>query len=160
MESSSNIRMIVGGKRYPSMDLLHRLSEYLSWNEREFEYAALLVELERCRADSLKPKLRRRPLALHPRGHSGESILAAEKFEVISDPDSFATVQESLERAKVEIETSELDRLPNDTVDLDVDTARKVLKLMEELDDHDDVQKVAANFNIPDEAMAELEQAA
>jgi len=41
-------------------------------------------------------------------------------------------------------------------VDLDVETSRKVLKLMEELDDHDDVQNVSANFNIPDEAMAEI----
>ena len=40
--------------------------------------------------------------------------------------------------------------------DLDVDTARKVLRLLEALDDHDDIQNVSANFNIPDEAMAEL----
>ena len=41
-------------------------------------------------------------------------------------------------------------------MDLEVDDARKVLKLMESLDDHDDVQKVSANFNISDEAMAEI----
>jgi transcriptional/translational regulatory protein YebC/TACO1 len=40
---------------------------------------------------------------------------------------------------------------------LDVDTARTVLKLMDALDDHDDVQKVAANFNIPDDAMSTIE---
>ena len=38
----------------------------------------------------------------------------------------------------------------------DVDTARKVLSLMERLDDHDDVQSVSANFSIPDTALAEL----
>ena len=38
----------------------------------------------------------------------------------------------------------------------DVETARKVLDLVERLDDHDDVQSVAANFNIPDEALAQL----
>ena len=43
------------------------------------------------------------------------------------------------------------------TVDVeDVETARKVLNLMERLDDHDDVQSVAANFSIPDEALAQL----
>jgi transcriptional/translational regulatory protein YebC/TACO1 len=48
-------------------------------------------------------------------------------------------------------------RLPTNTVDVDdVDTARKVLNLLERLDDHDDVQSVAANFNIPDEALAQL----
>jgi transcriptional/translational regulatory protein YebC/TACO1 len=38
----------------------------------------------------------------------------------------------------------------------DVDTARRVLELMERLDDHDDVQAVAANFNIPETALAQL----
>ena len=79
------------------------------------------------------------------------------KFEVICDPDNFAAVQDALQAANVETELVELNRLPNDTVDLDAATAKKVLQLMEELDDHDDVQKVAANFNIPEEAMAELE---
>jgi transcriptional/translational regulatory protein YebC/TACO1 len=41
-------------------------------------------------------------------------------------------------------------------VDLDAETGRKVLKLMEKLDDHDDVQRVVSNFNIPEEAMAEI----
>ena len=53
-------------------------------------------------------------------------------------------------------ESKEITRVPNNTVDLDVDVARKVLKLLEALDDHDDVQNVSANFNIPDEALAEL----
>ena len=52
---------------------------------------------------------------------------------------------------------SEITRIPQSTVDLDADTARKVLQLMEKLDDHDDVQSVSSNFNIPDEAMAEIE---
>ena len=48
-------------------------------------------------------------------------------------------------------------RVPTNTVDVDdVDMARKVLDLVERLDDHDDVQSVAANFNIPDEALAQL----
>lgn len=80
-----------------------------------------------------------------------------DKFEVICDPENFAAVQEALKAASIETEMAELSRTPNDTVDLDVDTAKKVLKLMDQLDDHDDVQSVAANFNIPEEAMAELE---
>jgi transcriptional/translational regulatory protein YebC/TACO1 len=48
-------------------------------------------------------------------------------------------------------------RIPSSTVDVDdVETARKVLALMERLDDHDDVQSVAANFNIPDQALSGL----
>ena len=55
---------------------------------------------------------------------------------------------------------SHITRIPKDTVDLDASTAQTVLKLMEALDDHDDVQNVAANFNIPDEAMAAIESPA
>lgn len=80
-----------------------------------------------------------------------------EQFQVICDPDSFMAVQEAIQKAEIATVAIDLSRLPNDTVDLDADTARKVLKLMDQLDDHDDVQKVAANFNIPDEVMAALE---
>jgi len=48
-------------------------------------------------------------------------------------------------------------RIPTNSVDVDdVEMARKVLALVEKLDDHDDVQSVSANFNIPDEALAQL----
>ncbi len=80
-----------------------------------------------------------------------------DKFEVICDPENFAAVQDALQAANIETEMAELNRIPSETVDLDADTARKILKLIDNLDDHDDVQKVAANFNIPAEAMAELE---
>ena len=78
------------------------------------------------------------------------------KYEVVSDPDNFAAVQDALQVAEIETEMCELIRVPNDTVDLDIGTAKKVLKLVDQLDDHDDVQSVAANFNIPEEAMAAL----
>jgi len=80
-----------------------------------------------------------------------------DKFEIISDPENFAALQDALQAANIETEMAELNRIPSETVDLDVDTARKILKLIDQLDDHDDVQKVAANFNIPEEALAELE---
>lgn len=79
------------------------------------------------------------------------------KFEVISSPDDFGNVQEALQQAEIETEMSEITRIPNDTIDLDVETAKKVLRMVEKLDDHDDVQKVASNFNVPDEVMEELE---
>ena len=59
-------------------------------------------------------------------------------------------------KAEIETEISQITRIPDSTVDLDAASGRKVLKLMEALDDHDDVQNVSANFNIPDEVMAEL----
>jgi transcriptional/translational regulatory protein YebC/TACO1 len=78
-------------------------------------------------------------------------------FEVISDPDQFNAVCDAVDNAGLKTEGRQITRIPKDTVDLDADTARSVLKLMEALDDHDDVQSVAANFNIPDEALAAIE---
>jgi YebC/PmpR family DNA-binding regulatory protein len=79
-----------------------------------------------------------------------------QKFEVTCDPSQFMAVAEALAKAGHTTEVSEIARIPTSTVDLDAETARKVLKLMEALDDHDDVQSVASNFNIPAEAMAEI----
>jgi YebC/PmpR family DNA-binding regulatory protein len=78
-------------------------------------------------------------------------------FEITCNPDCFNNLSDAIETAGLSPEVNELTQIPKDTVDLDVDTARSVLKLMDMLDDHDDVQKVAANFNIPDEAMAQIE---
>jgi YebC/PmpR family DNA-binding regulatory protein len=80
-----------------------------------------------------------------------------DNFEVICDPDAFTAVCEAVDRAGFKTDVRKITRIPKDTVDLDADTARTVLKLMDSLDDHDDVQSVAANFNIPDEALAAIE---
>jgi YebC/PmpR family DNA-binding regulatory protein len=84
---------------------------------------------------------------------------ASNNFEVICDPESFTTVSEAIDAAGLKTEVRQLTRIPKDTVDLDADSANRVLKLMDALDDHDDVQNVAANFNIPDEALAAIEAA-
>ena len=81
---------------------------------------------------------------------------SGEKFEVTCDPTSFQAVAEAFRQKEITPEVSEITRIPTSTVDLDVETGRTVLKLMEKLDDHDDVQAVSSNFNIPDEAMAEI----
>jgi len=79
-------------------------------------------------------------------------------FEVTCDPTAYQGVAKAMAEASIETEMSQITRIPNTTVDLDAPTARKVLKLMDILDDHDDVQSVSANFNIPPEVSAELEQ--
>ncbi len=80
-----------------------------------------------------------------------------DKFEVTCAPEVYNDVADQLAAAKLEPESKELTRIPTNTVDLSAKDARKVLKLLEALDDHDDVQSISANFNIPDEVMAELE---
>jgi len=81
----------------------------------------------------------------------------AGQFEVLSGVDTFAAVCEAIDAAGIKTEVREIARIPKDTVELDAEVAKKVLKMMDKLDDHDDVQSVAANFNIPEEAMAQLE---
>jgi YebC/PmpR family DNA-binding regulatory protein len=80
-----------------------------------------------------------------------------DSFEITCPPEAYSDVSEALDKAGIEVESREVTRIPSNTVDLDEETARKVLKLVDQLDDHDDVQNVSANFNIPDEVMAGLE---
>jgi YebC/PmpR family DNA-binding regulatory protein len=79
-----------------------------------------------------------------------------ENFEVTTDPKDFATVRNALDEAGIAVEHAEVTRIPGTTVELDQDAARKILKLMDALDDQDDVQNVSANFDIPDEIMEAL----
>jgi YebC/PmpR family DNA-binding regulatory protein len=76
-----------------------------------------------------------------------------EVFEVVTQPEDFEKVKERLDREKVAIASGQVSLVPKNTVDVDAKNVEQVLKLSEELEDHDDVQNVAANFNIPDELM-------
>ncbi|WP_417380449.1 YebC/PmpR family DNA-binding transcriptional regulator [Gimesia sp.] len=77
-------------------------------------------------------------------------------FEVTCSIDAFQQVSEEFEKREIPTNLAELSRIPDTTVDLGVEDGKKVLKLMEALEDHDDVQSVTANFNIPDDIMAEV----
>ncbi|WP_417384376.1 YebC/PmpR family DNA-binding transcriptional regulator [Gimesia sp.] len=77
-------------------------------------------------------------------------------FEVTCSIDAFQQVSEEFEKRNIPTNLAELSRIPDTTVDLGVEDGKKVLKLMEALEDHDDVQSVTANFNIPDDIMAEV----
>lgn len=77
-------------------------------------------------------------------------------YEIYTEPEQLEAVRAALEAAKVKPEDVELTYVPQNTVELRGDDARKMLKLMDALEDHDDVQKVHANFDIPDEEMQAL----
>jgi YebC/PmpR family DNA-binding regulatory protein len=82
---------------------------------------------------------------------------SGERFEVLCGTDVFQTVSQALARSGIQPEVSEISRIPKNTVDVsDPDTARKILKLLNRLDDHDDVQNVSSNFNIAEEIMAQV----
>jgi YebC/PmpR family DNA-binding regulatory protein len=74
-------------------------------------------------------------------------------FEVTCDPAHYAQMSDALASAGLKPELAKVTRIPKTTVDLDPETARKAVKLLEKLDDHDDVQNVSSNFNIPEEAL-------
>ena len=83
--------------------------------------------------------------------------LSGDRWEVTCEPAVMAAVIDALAKAGLTVESNEIVRIPTNTVDVeDIDTARRVLQLMERLDDHDDVQSVSANFSIHDEALALL----
>ncbi len=75
-------------------------------------------------------------------------------FEVITAPKDLERVKESLTKEKIEIAEGEVTMLPQSTVKLEGKQAQQMLQLMETLEEHDDVQNVYANFDIPDEIMA------
>jgi len=80
-------------------------------------------------------------------------------FEITCQPDAYESVSDALQKAGIEPEESQLSLMPKDRAAVqDADAAAKVLKLMEMLDDHDDVQKVSSNLDIPDEIMRQLEK--
>jgi YebC/PmpR family DNA-binding regulatory protein len=74
-----------------------------------------------------------------------------DNFEIITSPEDFEAVHEAVKKAGVEPQIAEVEMVPKSYVKLEGADARQMLKLMEILEDHDDVQKVSANFDI-DEA--------
>ncbi|MGZ9143314.1 MAG: YebC/PmpR family DNA-binding transcriptional regulator [Candidatus Binatia bacterium] len=76
-----------------------------------------------------------------------------EVFEVIAQPEDFEKVKERLDHENIAIASAQVSLVPKNTVDVDAKNVEQVVKLSEELEDHDDVQNVAANFHIPDELM-------
>jgi YebC/PmpR family DNA-binding regulatory protein len=77
-----------------------------------------------------------------------------ESFEVVSDPKDLVDVRTALQQAGYEYDSAEATFLPTMTVDLDVEGAKKVFKLIDALEDCDDVQNVYSNFDASDEVLA------
>ena len=82
-----------------------------------------------------------------------------DSFSVTCAPDQFQAVSEALEQAGLKPDSADVARIPQNTVDLGIDDGRRMLELLEALEEQDDVQNVIANFNIPDELLAEVGEA-
>ncbi|MCX5871843.1 MAG: YebC/PmpR family DNA-binding transcriptional regulator [Deltaproteobacteria bacterium] len=77
-------------------------------------------------------------------------------FEITTDPADLEPVRKAVEEKGWKIELYELTMIPQNTVKLDGKKAEQMLKMMDTLDDHEDLQKVYANFDISDEEMMKL----
>ncbi len=87
-----------------------------------------------------------------------DMVVDGDIYVVTTSPDEFMAVREALAGKSIKTSFGEVARVPNATVKIDTaKEARKVLNFIDELEDHDDVQRVSANFDIPDAVFAELE---
>jgi YebC/PmpR family DNA-binding regulatory protein len=77
-------------------------------------------------------------------------------FEITCDPTSFNAVQEALKKNNITPQVAEIAQIGKALVDVDAETAKKVMRLVEALDDHDDVQNVYTNLNLTEEVAAEM----
>lgn len=77
-----------------------------------------------------------------------------DNFEIITSPDAFDAVLTAIKAAGIEPQVAEIEMVPQNYIRLEGSDARQMLKLMEALEDHDDVQKVSANFDISEADVA------
>jgi YebC/PmpR family DNA-binding regulatory protein len=74
-----------------------------------------------------------------------------DNFEVLSDVTAFNPVQAALEKAGIKPDSAEIEQVPKAMVDVDLETGKKVAKMLDLLDEHDDVQNVYCNANLTPE---------
>jgi YebC/PmpR family DNA-binding regulatory protein len=86
-----------------------------------------------------------------------EDVEAMESdYRVVTTPEDFTAVRNSLRKAGVEFENAEITMQPQNSIDLDANTAKQTLRLIDALEENDDVQEVYANFDISDEVMSAM----
>jgi YebC/PmpR family DNA-binding regulatory protein len=88
-----------------------------------------------------------------------EDVIAeTEYFEVVTAPKDFDKVKKAFDEKGIAYSSAELTRNPQTTVKVEGKQAGQILRIMDLLEDHDDIQKVFANFDVPDEVMEELSE--
>lgn len=82
--------------------------------------------------------------------------VSEDHYEIVTEPAEFESVKKTLAEKGVPISSSELSMVPQSTVKLDKEGAKKVLRLVDALEELDDVQEVYANFDIPDDVLEDV----
>ena len=87
-------------------------------------------------------------------GGADDVSLDGSTYEVVAAPESLASVRETLEKAGFTVEAAELTMVPKTTVEVaDESSAKKILRLIDQLEESDDIQDVYANFDIPEQVL-------
>ena len=115
----------------------------VSWMFHKKGY--ILVNKEGIDEDSLMS------LALDAGAEDFRNDPGEENYEITTSPEDFNSVKEFLEQNNISFNMAETTMIPQNYVKLETDDAKKMLKLMDTIEDHDDVQNVYANFDIPDD---------
>ncbi len=80
-------------------------------------------------------------------------------YEITCDASVYEELKKTLDEKQVPTEVAEISMIPHNTIPVkDVELARKILALMDEFEEHDDIQNVYANFDIPDEILSKIQQ--
>lgn len=87
-----------------------------------------------------------------------EVLDQGEGFEILSEATDLVAVRTALQEAGIDYDSADVEFVPNLRVEVDADTARKALRLIDALEDSDDVQNVYANLDIPAEVQAQLDE--
>lgn len=115
----------------------------VSWMFRKRGY--ILVGKEKADEDTIMA------VALEAGAEDMRNDPGEESFEIITEPEVLNSVKEALESAGIATESAEVAMLPQNYVGLNERAAEQMVRLMEALEDHEDVQNVFANFDLPDE---------
>jgi transcriptional/translational regulatory protein YebC/TACO1 len=79
-------------------------------------------------------------------------------FEIVTEPHDLVGARTALQEAGIDYDAADIEFVPGLTIEVDVETARKVFRLIDALDDNDDVQNVYGNFDVPAEVQAILDE--
>lgn len=83
-----------------------------------------------------------------------------ETYEIVAEPKQLQAIKAALEQSGIPYQLATVTNLPKTVVRVEGEEARKLLALLRDLEDHDDVQNISANFDIPDELLEEMSEAA
>ena len=84
--------------------------------------------------------------------------IVGDYYEITTSIETFESVRKTIENSGLKVQSAELTRIPQNTVNVEEKNCKSLLRLMDMLEDHDDIQKVYSNFDITDELMSIMEK--